>query len=812
MTSVQTVQSNKSSGDTSTSSRCSARGIKRKSFFDETWDGGGQDKKPVRACERSGCPASIPICFANSTERCVGSGYTSRWHHISAGEHFCNECFEYFYRSHKLGYETFSQWRTEWSSKAKIEASVCVFMADRLLPFWVQCTRAECSKWRQLSRDFDLFPDFIHNFTCGMTSEGKKKEKQLEACAVPEDHRVEMCRSSWWFSQLTACVGLKMSPSLHFLSDYTSDTVGLSPMDEKYHQPEDASIQTKAWEMFRQPFCRNNETDTAGSVRADEMTESERNFFPHLAREPKIFLSLRNLIISLWNLSIKEWLTWQRCADYLIYRGVSRITCVESLQSIIYYLTQEGLINIGLMQGPPATLMVPGINYEKHSVIIIGAGITGLAAARHLSAFGVKVTVLEAENSLETQLECPRNSGDMCLSQGAQIVHNCVNNPICLLCMQADMDMKIIRDKYELIFENGQLALPESCRRLNFHFNAILDVIAEWRKDNVSAEDTDLSSKFREAHHQFLEQSQIEFSADEEKILQYYVGHMELVSGCSVERLSAMHWDQHEAFPQLGSCSLMLSQGLSELLNLLAKNLDVQYNVEVIKIDYSGTDVVVNSSSGAVYTANKVMVTVPLAVLQKDTINFLPPLPSEKSKAIMSFGAGIIETVVLKFKKNFWKEKVKSVDVFGHVASTESCRGLFSIFYDLSKVQKSGRETHILVTYIAGNGLKKMKGKSCEEIVEACMEVLREMFPEQAIPKPDQYYTSQWQKDSWNRMSYSYVPVGVDASIYTHIAQQLDDKIFFAGEVTCRQFPQSLAAAYWSGLRESKTILHCFDA
>ncbi|CAE1302006.1 KDM1B [Acanthosepion pharaonis] len=174
----------------STSSRCSSRGIKRKSFFDEATDITQSTKKPVRPCERSGCPASIPICFANSTEKCVGSGYTSRWHHISAGEHFCNECFEYFYRSHKSGYETFCKWKREWSSKGKAEASICVFLADNLLPFWVQCTRSECQKWRQLSRDVDFTPDFIRKFKCGMTSEGKTKEKQLEACAVPEDHTI----------------------------------------------------------------------------------------------------------------------------------------------------------------------------------------------------------------------------------------------------------------------------------------------------------------------------------------------------------------------------------------------------------------------------------------------------------------------------------------------------------------------------------------------------------------------------------------------------------------------------------------------
>lgn len=29
---------------------------------------------------------------------CSGAGYTSRWYHMSDGEHFCNACFDYMYR------------------------------------------------------------------------------------------------------------------------------------------------------------------------------------------------------------------------------------------------------------------------------------------------------------------------------------------------------------------------------------------------------------------------------------------------------------------------------------------------------------------------------------------------------------------------------------------------------------------------------------------------------------------------------------------------------------------------------------------
>lgn len=37
---------------------------------------------------------SFIACFS----RCAKNGYTSRWYHLSCGEHFCNECFDHYYR------------------------------------------------------------------------------------------------------------------------------------------------------------------------------------------------------------------------------------------------------------------------------------------------------------------------------------------------------------------------------------------------------------------------------------------------------------------------------------------------------------------------------------------------------------------------------------------------------------------------------------------------------------------------------------------------------------------------------------------
>ncbi|CAJ0948172.1 unnamed protein product [Ranitomeya imitator] len=133
-------------------------------------------EKKYRKCEKAGCTATCPVCFASAAERCAKNGYTSRWYHLSCGEHFCNECFDHYYRSHKDGYDKFSTWKRTWTSNGKSEPSPKAFMADQQLPYWVQCTKPECGKWRQLTKEIQLTMQMAKTYRCGMKLNNVLKE------------------------------------------------------------------------------------------------------------------------------------------------------------------------------------------------------------------------------------------------------------------------------------------------------------------------------------------------------------------------------------------------------------------------------------------------------------------------------------------------------------------------------------------------------------------------------------------------------------------------------------------------------------
>ncbi|XP_035828739.1 lysine-specific histone demethylase 1B [Aplysia californica] len=826
----------------------------------------GSSDGPKRKCGRSGCPATVPICFAGVSERCCGSSWTSRWYHVTLGEHFCNECFEHYYRSHKAGYADFTAWKRKWSAHARTEGSVVAFMMEQIVPYWVQCQKKECGKWRQLSRDVDLTPEFIRMFQCGSTNgtnNNNKKGKQ-DPCYAPQDERVHFVHSPLWLIQNKCTPYLKKSPAAPFLTAYYADGVGLSPT-------ENAAALSKAEKKklcpYVLPFPKADHPLHAFAVTPDMMTEVEIESFPLLAQEcPYMYLAVRNLIMSLWTLNPKEWLTKEKCTEYLICRGLARVSCVEQLPQVLAFLTHHDLINQGLVT-PPANLTEPFTSlHQGSSVLIVGAGASGLAAARLLSIHGVKVTVLEAKGCIGGRV-CDQDVEGSTVSFSGQWLNGCVNNPVAVIAYQAGIDLEQPNDDCRLITEDGNVIEDSLDRRIEFHYNAILDIIAEWRKGREDKADVDLLTKFKEFHQQFISETQgffthvslcilklvlflqsswcfvyiffmrtqeqqstvlsscfafvvhspfLEpgphvkgvFSQEEEQVMEFHLSNLEFACGCSLDQLSSLRWDQNEEMPQFAGARTHVASGFGSILKKFADGLDVRLNTQVTGIDYTGSEVTVTTESGQNFSAQMVILSLPLAVLNSGVVTFQPALPDSKMKAIEAVGAGQVEKLILQFDQNFWSEKIKGKTMFGHVPGPTPQRGLFSIFHDVSKPQNASTSSkHTLVTYLVGQGLSLMHDQSDQEVVTKCVCLLREMFPEKDIPDPSWYHMTHWGRDPHIGMAYSYLPVGAPKNAHSNLAEEVDSRLFFAGEATHHQFPQTVAGAYLSGVREARKVL-----
>ncbi|KAK3526362.1 hypothetical protein QTP70_025155 [Hemibagrus guttatus] len=760
-----------------------------------------QVEKKFRKCEKAGCPATYPVCFASASERCAKNGYTSRWYHLSCGEHFCNECFDHYYRSHKDGYEKFSSWKKLWTGNGKSEPSLKAFMADQQLPYWVQCTKPDCGKWRQLTKDIQLTASLASTYRCGMKLNNIKNEGP-DQCSQPEDMRVAGVGDSWWSSMLILPPLLKDSPANPFLTAYYPDCVGMSPSgshcDLRHEQRRNIQPQIPGLCPYFQPFYQPNECGKALCVRPDMMELDELYEFPEFSRDPTMYLALRNLILAAWHQDCKEALTPQKCAPHVIVRGLVRVRCVQELNRVLRFMTRKGLINTGALLAKQPLLPEP---YRDKKVLVIGAGASGLAAARQLRNFGMQVVVLEARERIGGRVWDDTSLG-VTVGRGAQIVNGCVNNPIALMCEQLGVKMHKLGERCDLIQEGGQTTDVAIDKRMDFHFNAILDVVSEWRKDKSQHQDFPLGEKIQEVYKTFLQESDIRFSELEEKVLQFHLSNLEYACASPLDQVSARSWDHNEFFAQFSGDHTLLTEGYSTLLHKLAQGLDIHLNTAVQSVNYSGDTVKVITTSGAQFTAQKVLVTAPLALLQKNIIQFKPPLPDRKLKAINSLGAGVIDKIALQFPYRFWDSKAQGADYFGHVPPSPEKRGMFSVFYDM----RPKGEQCVLMSVITGEAQAMVKDLEDKEVVELCMNVLRELFKGQEVPDPLKYFVTHWSKDIWSQMSYSFVKTGGSGEAYDIIAEDVQGKIYFAGEATNRHFPQTVTGAYLSGVREAKSV------
>jgi len=74
------------------------------------------------------------------------------------------------------------------------------------------------------------------------------------------------------------------------------------------------------------------------------------------------------------------------------------------------------------------------------------------------------------------------------------------------------------------------------------------------------------------------------------------------------------------------------------------------------------------------------------------------------------------------------------------------------------------------------------------------------------VPDPIQSICTRWGSDPFSYGSYSHVSVQSSGKDYDILAENVGNRLFFAGEATSRQYPATMHGAFMSGLREASRI------
>lgn len=383
---------------------------------------------------------------------------------------------------------------------------------------------------------------------------------------------------------------------------------------------------------------------------------------------------------------------------------------------------------------------------------------------------------------------------------GGSVLTGINGNPLGVIARQLGFPLHKVRDKCPLYLPDGRPVDPDMDARVEAAFNQLLDKVCQLRQvvaDSIPhGVDVSLGmalEAFRAAHGVAAER-------EERMLLDWHLANLEYANAAPLVDLSMAFWDQDDPY-EMGGDHCFIPGGNSRFVRALADGIPIFYGQNVRRIQY-GCDGAMVYTDKQTFRGDMVLCTVPLGVLKKGNIQFVPELPAQKREAIERLGFGLLNKVVLLFPYDFWDGRI---DTFGHLTEDSGQRGEFFLFYSYSSV--SGGP--LLIALVAGESAIEFEKTSPAENVEKVLETLRKIFSPKGIevPKPLQAICTRWGTDKFTYGSYSYVAIGSSGDDYDILAESVCDRVFFAGEATNRRYPATMHGALLSGYREAANIV-----
>ena len=418
-----------------------------------------------------------------------------------------------------------------------------------------------------------------------------------------------------------------------------------------------------------------------------------------------------------------------------------------------------------------------GQKTNSKTVIVVGAGISGLAAAKKLKDNGFNVIVLEAQSKVGGRLKTNRSLG-VAFDEGASWIHGTAGNPITSLAQQAGMNTAFTDDESILAYDIGGVLHSDS----NFSdtedkFYTVLETL----KNNGSSTKS-FETVFNELYPTYCN----------DRLWKFFLSTYLTFDTGDLNMLSSLLYNEGEEF---GGEERISVNGYDTIPSYLAIGLNVQLNQKVTKIDYSNTKILV-SHNGTVTEADYVLVTVPLGVLKANKIDFVPSLPNTKQNAIQKVGVNCVNKFLLTWETAFWDDEQ-------YICYTPDIKDKFNYFVNVKKYQST---VNALMTFAYADKARQTENMTDQQIIEEIMTHLRDIYGNN-IPYPKNILRTKWQTNEYSYGSYSYTAVGTEMRHFDDLAEEIDDKIFFAGEHTEIDYFSTAHGAYLSGIREADKII-----
>lgn len=396
-------------------------------------------------------------------------------------------------------------------------------------------------------------------------------------------------------------------------------------------------------------------------------------------------------------------------------------------------------------------------------VVVIGAGMAGLAAAKTAMAAGKTVTVVEARNRIGGRAYAESQTFGVPYDHGCGWLHSADANPLTKMAQSFGIKTQVDTDDGDSwwLYDGAKEATDSDYETATKAYETL-----ERRIDEAGDAGQDVAcAKFKP-------------SGKWGDLAASLVGPLE--AGVDLKDLSTM-----DVYNQIGTgVEWLVPGGMGNIASRYGQGVQVQLGTMVTGVAWTANGVKVTTNKGTI-DAKAAVITVSTGILK--TMKFTPALPDWKRNAIANTPMGLLNKISFMFSSNVLEAK-STTHMSQHRADNRHNGFLLNTF-----------GTNLAVGFVGGDVAWQLERQGKKAMIDFGMSVLTDIGGGEVKKAITKSHATAWGSDPYALGAYSASKPG-HAKERASLAKPVGGRLFFAGEGCSPKWATQLPGAYLTGI------------